>query len=213
MDLEFVIAEGQRLAKPAALLTVVPSGPVVGRWYGYDAYEVDEYDNFCILTIDAKISPEPQRQEDTLLSLFVDETNCESGFMTQSSEWPDFEGLPLFAHVEQVPAPLHAILKFGSRQVQDWLNDINWELDESSAFYYPYHEAPDRYFSMYTDMHPLYREDVFAMVGGWHYPFPDNDWFENLDSYLSLMTIRDSEPWIEAWQRPKGQYDVLHRVT
>ena len=59
----------------------------------------------------------------------------------------------------------------------------------------------------------FFESDVFAMLGGWHFPGQDDDWEELMDEHLMVLTFRDSEPWVEAWRLRTGEFKVLQRIT
>jgi hypothetical protein len=44
-------------------------------------------------------------------------------------------------------------------------------------------------------------------------PMADDDWHDLLDEQLMVFTIRDSEPWVEAWRTRTGQFRVIQRIT
>ena len=48
---------------------------------------------------------------------------------------------------------------------------------------------------------------------GWHWPRADSDWHEMLDDQLMIFTLRDSEPWVEAWRTRSNQFRVIQRIT
>jgi hypothetical protein len=51
------------------------------------------------------------------------------------------------------------------------------------------------------------------MLGGWHEPWPENDAYDDEPGRLVLWTFKNSEPWLEVWQRPSGQLEVVARIT
>jgi|GEM_PF-1411517 len=55
-------------------------------------------------------------------------------------------------------------------------------------------------------------DGTVAVLGGWHFPWPDGDWEELASHQLLAMTIENSEPWVEAWQIG-GTTKVIQRVT
>ncbi len=55
--------------------------------------------------------------------------------------------------------------------------------------------------------------EIFAATGGWHIPGQESDWHELTKAKLLITTIRDSEPWVEAFQMPDGDYKVFQRIT
>ena len=58
-----------------------------------------------------------------------------------------------------------------------------------------------------------FKSDVYAILGGWHFPFADNDWHDLIDEQLMVLTVRGSEPWVEAWRTRSGQFRVIQRIT
>lgn len=68
----------------------------------------------------------------------------------------------------------------------------------------------------YQERCPLFYADaegIFATLGGWHVPWPENDAYDDELGRLVLWTFKDSEPWLEVWQRPSGQLRVVPRIT
>ena len=53
---------------------------------------------------------------------------------------------------------------------------------------------------------------VHAVLGGWHFPWPDGDWGELVERPLLAWTFEDSEPWVEVWGDGKG-FQVKQRIT
>jgi len=54
---------------------------------------------------------------------------------------------------------------------------------------------------------------IYAFTGGWHLPGQDDDWHDLIPAKLLLTTVRDSEPWVEVFQMPEGDYKVIQRIT
>jgi hypothetical protein len=59
----------------------------------------------------------------------------------------------------------------------------------------------------------MYWDRAYATLGGWHFPWPDDDWRDLVDNTLLVQTYMDSEPWIEVWQEPSGELKVIERIT
>ncbi len=73
-------------------------------------------------------------------------------------------------------------------------------------------EDYDRYLPIWQSNCPLYTNEAVAVLGGWHFPWPDGDWEELQTKPLLLWTIDESEPWIEVWKEPTG-FNVIQRIT
>lgn len=55
-------------------------------------------------------------------------------------------------------------------------------------------------------------EGIHAVLGGWHFPWPDGDWEELIDRRLIAWTLADSEAWVEVWDQG-GAFRVIERIT
>jgi hypothetical protein len=53
---------------------------------------------------------------------------------------------------------------------------------------------------------------VFAVLGGWHVPWPDGDWLELVEHPLVVLTLAESEPWVEAFNTGQG-FRVIQRIS
>jgi hypothetical protein len=69
-----------------------------------------------------------------------------------------------------------------------------------------------KYDSLVQSELPLYSGGAHAVLGGWHFPWPDGDWEELIDHPLLVWTFEDSEPWVEVWGNEDG-FKVLQRIT
>jgi hypothetical protein len=71
------------------------------------------------------------------------------------------------------------------------------------------------YQEIWFSEHPIFKNDpdVYAFTGGWHLPGQDSDWHDLIPAKLLLTTVRDSEPWVEVFQMPDGDYEVIQRIT
>lgn len=70
----------------------------------------------------------------------------------------------------------------------------------------------DAYLKTWLDNCPVYVESATAVIGGWHFPWPDGDWEELCHKQFVLWTIENSEPWIEVWKDGQS-FRVFERVT
>ncbi len=43
--------------------------------------------------------------------------------------------------------------------------------------------------------------------------WPEGDWHDLLDEHLMVFTLRDCEPWVEAWRLRSGEFRVIQRIT
>ncbi len=59
---------------------------------------------------------------------------------------------------------------------------------------------------------PLYTGEAAAVLGGWHFPWPDDDWEELRERPLLVWTLEESEPWVEVWGDGPG-FQIIPRIT
>ena len=148
------------------------------------------------------------------MTIYTDEEKCEGGRVEITPSWPKRDGTPLYAYAASVLPPLEVVFRRGSDAVGDWLQANNWTRDDryngnfrDKAVTRPYWDVLEKEFPMF------FESDVFAMLGGWHFPGQDDDWEELMDEHLMVLTLRDSEPWVEAWRMRTGGFKVLQRIT
>jgi hypothetical protein len=63
---------------------------------------------------------------------------------------------------------------------------------------------------------PLYRsqsEGLYAVLGGWHIMWPDDDSYDRDYGRLVLWTFYHAEPWVEVWLDNSGNLSVIPRIT
>ena len=70
----------------------------------------------------------------------------------------------------------------------------------------------EEYMRLWQSNCPLYTGEAAAVLGGWHFPWPDGDWEALRQESLLVWTLDDSEPWIEVWRQADG-YRVIQRIT
>jgi hypothetical protein len=59
---------------------------------------------------------------------------------------------------------------------------------------------------------PFYSGGAYAVLGGWHFPWPDGDWEDLVTCRLLAWTFAGSEPWLEAWARDDRVW-LQERIT
>jgi len=149
------------------------------------------------------------------MSVYTDDNDCSTGIAVHDpSKNVGSAGKvqPLYAHAARSLPPIDAVFRFGSAAVQQWLREHNWQSDwgYNSNFADP---APaDEYERLYQSRCPLYAGGSFAVLGGWHFPWPDGDWAELLVQTLLVWTFEESEPWVEVWSGTEG-LRVKQRLT
>lgn len=136
-----------------------------------------------------------------VLSIYSNEEDCESGvveFDADAKFLPPPDSLPLGAH-EEISFPN--------------LDMLLCELPGSNE---PGpEEALETYERYYQAGYPFYDkgDSVFAVVGGWPIELYQGEWEDERSGWrFFLMTLRDSEPWIQvSWKNDR--FVVEQRVT
>ena len=204
MTSEQLIAEGRKLQRTTVILTDRGTGTPSAKWYGFDQEGERGW-----LTVAAATIPKTPASVSGYLTLY---TSAAHGRVETTRDWPSHEGLPLFAREENILPPIDAVFLLGSSDVGDWLKSNNWERDWGCNDNFADSGIVDEYERVWYQEFPVYRDDVVAALGGWHMSWPDGDWFENVEKQLLIFTIRDSEPYVEAWFE-RGQIIVRQRRT
>jgi hypothetical protein len=214
MTSEQLIAEGRRLERPCIFLKPHGNGPVSAVWHERDKQEIDSSGHHCWLTVDARQIPLLEPSASGYLSIFTDEKRCQGGRVEVMPAWPKRGGTQLYAHVASVLPPLDAVFRQGSESVQIWLRENGWERGWRYNDNFKDQLVAKAYEKVFMTEFPLYFEsDTYAILGGWHLPGQDDDWEELIDEHLVVLTVRDSEPWVEAWHTSVGKFRVIQRIT
>lgn len=210
MTPEELISEGRKLQRPCSFLRPVVNGPPAAIWY--EARE-DQPDRYPRLTVDARHIPGLLEPIIGYLTILVD-ADSDGGRVDVSPSWPTQTGIALYAHPAQVLPPIDAVFMHGSDAVGKWLTTNKWERDWAHNDNFFDSAVADAYIRVWQQEFPLYlSSDIFAMVGGWHFPWPDGDWHKLINDHLLVTTFLESEPWIEAWKDAQGAFRVFQRVT
>jgi hypothetical protein len=214
MTSEQLIEEGRKLQRPSTLLRPEGTGPVAAMWHERDDDELESTGHHCWLTVDARHVPGLPPSVTGYLNVFADEENCEGGRVEVTRSWPKRAGTKLHAHTASVLPPVDAVFARGSAAVGDWIQSHGFERTDRYNNNFKGRDIVAEYQRIWMEEFPPYREsDIYAVLGGWHWPGQDDDWHQLIDEHLMVLTIRDSEPWVEAWHTRAGQFKVIQRIT
>jgi hypothetical protein len=214
MTPEMLMSEGRRLARPAVSLRPRGNGPVAAVWHECDEGEIETSGYRCWITVDGRFVPGLSKEVSGCLSVFTDERECQGGRVEVHPVLPKRPGVNLHACEESVLPPIEAIFARGSDVVGEWLAANDWPRDERYNDNFPDSAVVKEYEREWFKSYPLYRQDdTYAVLGGWHWPCADGDWYQLIDEQLVVLTIRDSEPWVESWRLRSGQFKVIQRIT
>ena len=214
MTYEQLISEGRKLERPCVFLRPTGTGPVAAVWYERDEGEIESSGYRCWLTVDARHIPGIPPSVAGFINVFTDEATCNGGRVEVISSWPSRAGTRLYAHPASVLPPIDAVFARGSEAVGAWIASHGWNRSERYNDNFKDSAIVERYERIWTREFPIYFEsDIYAVLGGWHFPCADDDWNGLIDEQLMVFTIRDSEPWVEAWRTKTGQFKIIQRIT
>jgi hypothetical protein len=212
MTPEQLIAEGRKLERPCKYLLPHGTGPVAAVWYERDEEEIEATGNRCWITVDARQIPSLSPSVTGFITVLTKERSVETGWAEVTPSWPERVGTPLYAHPASLLPPLAAVFARGSDAIDVWLaargrkrTDRFLDCQEDAA--------TTGYQEVWNRETPYFAEDMYAVLGGWHMPWPEDDWKDLLDDQLLVWTLRDPEPWVEVWHTRTGQFQVMQRIT
>ena len=213
MTIEQVVSEGRRLQRPCNLLKPTGTGEPVAMWFEADSDDESITDWRRWMTIRSDAIPQEKPRGLFYFSLYT--SGCEKGLLDFVDGWPPRNGTPLYAHVAEVLPPIDAVFALGSEEVGAWLTSNNWQRTERYNSNFGDADLVKDYERIWFSEHPIFKNDpgVYAFTGGWHLPGQDSDWHDLIAAKLLVTTIRDSEPWVEAFQMPDGDFKVIQRIT
>jgi hypothetical protein len=213
MTVDKLIAEGRRIQRDCNFLKPTGTGDPVAMWFEVDADDESITDWRRWMTVRADALPNAKAPKSVYFSLYT--KGCEQGLLDFVDGWPPRNGIALYAHPASVIPPIDAVFALGSEEVGAWLAANGWDRSERYNSNFPDSVPIGAYKEIWFSEHPVFKNDpeVYAMTGGWHLPGQDNDWHELVSAKLLVTTVRNSEPWVEAFQMPDGDYKVFQRIT
>lgn len=202
---EALIEEGRRLSRPAVALR--PRGEdyaAVWRGTGVASPGAGEWRHW--ISIDTRFLPQNPGNRSGVISVYdwwaddnrIGELKIVHDSTASLPENPD--GSRLYAHAFACMPDVDVLFHFGSQQVKDWYK-VSWAGDKS------YRRTPVKeYLKVLEREHPFQgRMGAYAMIGGWSWYFgwcyginEEYPW-RLFDQALTVLTIEDSEPWIEVF--------------
>jgi hypothetical protein len=209
-----LIEEGRRLARPCVYLRSTGK-EFAGIWRGEGIVPQKDLngDDQHWLTIDANYLPFDSPRLTGCLSVYTNsEGSSGAVHFDKMMSLPASNGIKLFAHQASSLPPINAIFRLGSVAVERWLAVNDWHREWGYNDNFRDHEPALAYERIYQDQLPLYNGSAHAVLGGWHFPWPDDDANELASDSLMIWTFEDAEPWIEVWY-DRGRFRVIQRIT
>jgi len=182
-----LVAKAVELARPCVLLK--KSGAKsdrAGVWGGPGLVAAPSGPYRHWISVDCSFFPVGLAPRSGILSVYTNEDDCSSGVVAHdpAGELPARANNTLYAHPARSLPPPDALTGADS----------------------------ESYMRVWQSNCPLYTGEAVAVLGGWHFPWPDGDWDELRARPLLLWTIEDSEPWVEVWGGAGG-FQVMQRIT
>ncbi|RXV69273.1 hypothetical protein D1006_29825 [Burkholderia stabilis] len=194
MTLDDFLAEAHRLARPCRQYRFADGGaPVTGYWHGVDAGAL------CVSV----------ERDGTWLNVYLDERGASGRVETSAQPVPSKH--PLYRSDATSLPPIEAVFRFGSAAIDAYLSAYGWQRDWGFNDNFKGLAAHD-YAREWMRQCPLYTTGVVAVAGGWHVPWPDDDWDDLTGLDLVLWTFEESEPWVEVFS-DGSRYSVIQRIT
>lgn len=221
MNSKQLIEEGRHLMRPCVHLKQSNKGaPLAALWGGSGSTPLSDDISPMRhwLSLDCRCMPEGFEDLTGCLSVYVD-TRGKQGIVAVAHSMQlglsHTTGLELFAHPGSSWPPIDAIFRFGSSPVKDWIAKCGWKPEWLYNSNFKDHHIVSAYEEHIREQNPFFREeeDVYAMLGGWHESWPENDWCDLLDKRLVVFTYQEAEPWVEVWVDRSQNFQVIQRVS
>jgi hypothetical protein len=215
---EELIAAGQQLARPAvALYDKGKQYAAVWRGSGVVAPGRGQWRHW--ISLDTRFLPDNPRKRQGVISVYEGfgdgerMSDLKVVHDKQAALPKETDGTRLYAKEFQCLPDVDAVFQFGPQKLKDWKEAI-WESDDD------YKKSPDKeYLKLVRDQHPFSTNDgAYAMLGGWSWCFTwcysiDEEYpWHLLEKALIVLTIAESEPWIEVFDDGK-KFVAFSRIT
>ena len=213
MTFDRLIAEGRKLQRDCNFLKPSGTDEPVAMWFESDPDDESITEWRRWMTVRADALPNSKAPNSVYFSLYTN--GCERGLLDFVDGWPPRDGIPLCAHPVSVLPPIDAVFALGSEEIGTWLATNDWERNERYDSNFRDATLVRQYQEVWFSEHPVFKNDpeVYAITGGWHLPGADSDWHDLVPAKLLVTTIRDNEPWVEAFELSDGDYKVIQRIT
>lgn len=209
MTSDELIAEGRKLQRASIFLRPEPRGRVAAVWH-----ESELNQDHSLITVDTRNIPGFVELDTPFVTVKTDMTKLRGGEIDFATSLPENAGIKLYCYPADVLPPLEVVFALGSESVGAWLNQQGWNRRERYNSNFADREVTAPYLDIWKKEFPLYFDsDIYAVLGGWHWPGQDGDWYDLLDAKLMILTLRDAEPWIEVWRLKSGEFKVIQRTT
>jgi len=214
---EELLAEGRRLARPALALKKKGS-QYAAVWRGTGVVSPGEGEWRHWISLDAAALPQNPGGRTGVISLYdwwADDERMGELLVVHdpAASLPGkTDGTRLFAHPFHCLPDVDCVLHFGSPRIREWA-ELHWDPERG------YDRSPVKeYLRVLRREHPFPYGTAHALMGGWSWFFGwcygmDEEYPWHLfDQALAVLTLEDSEPWIEVFD-DGAAFTAVSRVT
>lgn len=213
MTREELLQEGERLAKPCAHLKEAGTD-YCAVWGGMGVVPLRDARFRHWISVDSRALPDGHAWSGCF-SVYANQEDVASGLILvdRHAALPaNPDGQKLYRHEGLSLPPIEGIFRYGGDSVQAWLRANQWRPEWGYNSNFRDRLPVEAYCQQYQNQLDLKGATVVALLGGWHFPWWNEDWAELLSARLLVWTLRKSEPWIEAWE-DRGRLRVIQRTS
>lgn len=223
MTISELIVEGEALARPSFLLRAAPpESGVVGYWKGAcrncrnESPGANLVERSHIVSISEELLSRLGIHRGPISLFKVKVPTGNTSYRVESDPRLRFAeiscgGESLYASPSSSFPPFPAVCLYGSDRVAAWLKSLG--LARHDYWRVP-GELSQQYEAEWISRSPFYQQTADVVVGGWHFLWPDDDFFVPPELRLVALTLRDAEPWFELWFSPMSSgWTVKTRET
>jgi hypothetical protein len=225
MTIEELITEGEALTRPSFLLRPEPTDSgVVAFWGGSRADMPDELppqvvafsSRRHIFSFSEQLSSQLGISQGPVSLFEWESADGDLSYRVEADYRLHFSGLtftgePLYASPSSSFPPFAAVCLYGSERVEAWLRDQGLSRHE---YWRVSGELADDYEAEWQRRSPYYQQSADVVIGGWHFLWPEDDFFTPPELQFVALTLRDGEPWFELWHSPRSMgWHAQSRIT
>ena len=198
------LAEARHLARPAVALST-EGHDYAASWRGTGVVSPPEGEWEHWISLDTRLLPENPHRRRGVMSVYLCLEDGErfhqvaimhDGRATLPRET---DGECLYAHPIACLPHIDAIFRYGREPIENWLTANEWTKERPYDSSFPDSAPVEQYSKVLRKEHPFFHdEEFYAMLGGWSLVSYE-DWPRLAETPLLLLTLRESEPWLEVY--------------
>ena len=193
MTRDELLREGERLAKPCVRLEEAGSD-YCEVWGGMGVVPLRDARFRHWISVDSRALPEGHALSGCF-SVYANQEDAATGLVLvdrQASLPPSPDGQKLYRHTGLSLPPIEGIPRYGSDAVQLWLKANQWRPEWGYNSNFRDRLSVEAYRQCYQDQLDFKGATAVALLGGWHFPWWNEDWADLLSARLLVWTLRMS---------------------